>query len=146
MEDKESKFQEYSSLDEFKKRAEFFPAGKIIPQRILKGIRQIKHLCIFTYDSYAVRTKNGYIVLCGNDEISKSNKIKTSAGATIRYPVGGRYIGKNRIIRLCGSPYTPGGFTNWLFEYGITPGPNLDGQRVAKKESEILDAINKVAN
>ena len=102
MEDKESKFQEYSSLDEFKKRAEFFPAGKIIPQRILKGIRQIKHLCKFTYDSYAVRTKNGYIVLCGNDEISKSNKIKTSAVATIRYPVGGRYLERIELFDCVG--------------------------------------------
>ena len=135
--------QLYSSLEEFKKRAEFFPAGKIIPQRILKGPRRIKHLCNFSYDSYAVRTNAGYIVLCINDGPSKISK--TSSAANLNYPIGGRCFGKNRILRLYGSPYTPGGVTHWLFRHKIVPGPDLSGQRVAREESEVLDAINKIA-
>jgi len=135
--------QLYSSLEEFKKRAEFFPAGKIIPQRILKGPRRIKHLCNFSYDSYAVRTNGGYIVLCINDGSSKISK--TSSAAILNYPIGSRCFGKNRILRLYGSPYTPGGVTHWLFRHKIVPGPDLSGQRVAREESEVLDAINKIA-
>ena len=145
VEDGEGKLQRFSSLEEFKKQAEFFPAGKIIPQRILKGPRRIKHLCNFSYDSYAVRTNGGYIVLCVNDGPSKASKLNRSTAAGLNYPIGGRLFGKNRVVVFYGSPYTPGGVTHWLFEHKIVPGPDLSGQRVAREESEVLDAINKIA-
>lgn len=49
-------------LDWFKGRAEFFKAGSIVPQRILKGKRKWKHLLKFSSDCWALPTPAGYIV------------------------------------------------------------------------------------
>jgi len=52
----------FSSIQDFKDRAEFFPAGKIIPQRILKGPRKFKSNIRFDCRSWAMRTDFGYVI------------------------------------------------------------------------------------
>ena len=50
------------SIEEFKAKAEFFKAGSIIPQRVLKGPRKVKHLIKFGSDSWVMPSYGGYIV------------------------------------------------------------------------------------
>jgi hypothetical protein len=92
----------YQTLDEFKAVAEFFPRGRIIPQRIFKGPRKIKSRVTFGSDSWALPTETGYVVIadCWS---------QTDAPVKIR---------NVRNAKFYGSPYTPGGETNWIGSFG----------------------------
>lgn len=85
-------------LDWFKERSEFFKAGSIIPQRILKGKRKWKHLFKFGSDSWALPTPNGYLVAV--------DTWKGLGAVHVKFM-------KNCVkLDLNGSPY--GGVTNWV--------------------------------
>ena len=71
-------------------KAEFFKAGSIIPQRVLRSDkRKLKHKIVFGSDSYVFPYKNGYIVACMTNNDGCIIKIKDGV--------------KN--IKLTGSPY-----------------------------------------
>lgn len=52
----------FQTLDEFKAVAEFFPKGRIIPQRIMKERRKVKHLIVFGSGAFALPTPRGYVI------------------------------------------------------------------------------------
>lgn len=84
-------------LRELKSRVEFYPAGRIVPQRVLKGPRKQKHRVVFGSNSWLVPTVGGYVVLvdCGIN------------GAALRlHP-------NLRNACLQGSPYSVGD-THWI--------------------------------
>lgn len=107
----------FTSMQEFKDSAEFFPKGRIPPQRIFKGPRRWKYLIKFGGDAWAISTKNGYVVAVDSE----------GGGCAMRIdaPKRGRKTGK---ISIQGSPYTPGGSTMFV--------GNQDG------EEKQLSAIN----
>ena len=84
-------------LRELKSRVEFYPAGRIVPQRVLKGPRKQKHRVVFGSDSWLVPTVGGYVVLvdCGVN------------GAALRL--------HRNLHNVCleGSPYSNGA-THWV--------------------------------
>lgn len=103
----------FKSIAHMKNAAEFFPAGKIIPRRILKAKRRDSSGVRFGADTWAINTPKGY--LCANDSRSTGYCLRIS------------WV-KNQA--LYGSPYTPGGITDWLGNQGIS-------------DDEWLDLINK---
>lgn len=85
----------FESIEQFKAAAEFFPKGRIIPQRILKGPRRIKHLWTFGSDSWALPTDAGYVV------VAESSR----GGCLIRVMDSLMRVGD---CAMQGSPYTSG--------------------------------------
>lgn len=85
----------FASLDEFKARAEFFPMGKIIPQRIVCGPRKYKHNIVFGSDTWAMYTQKGYVmVLAGADRHRSVIEILRITNGTFFSRNGGtRWIG-----------------------------------------------------
>ena len=75
-------------------KAEFFKRGSIIPQRTLKGPRNIKHMVCFGSDSYVLPSKRGYVIAC---------MTKESTGGSCILIKHNFY--KNRNIMLTGSVY-----------------------------------------
>lgn len=90
-------------LRELKSRVEFYPAGRIVPQRVLKGPRKQKHRVVFGSNSWLVPTVGGYVVLvdCGAD------------GAALRFH------SNLRNAYLQGSSYSVGG-THWIGNTGYS--------------------------
>ena len=90
-------------LRELKSRVEFYPAGRIVPQRVLKGPRKQKHRVVFGSDSWLVPTVGGYVVLvdCGVN------------GATLSF--------RSNLRNACleGAPYSVGG-THWIGNTGYS--------------------------
>ena len=87
----------FNNINHFKRSAEFFPAGKIIPQRILKGPRRFKHNVTFGSNSWALRTSDGYVIASDTRE----------SGLFIRI----RWV---KDANFLGSPYTSNGGTYWI--------------------------------
>ena len=83
----------FTSIASFKTCAEFFPAGKIIPRRILRAPKEYSSATVFAFDSWALPTPSGYIVLLAGDVAIRLK----------RRPKTGDYRG---------SPY--GGETRWI--------------------------------
>ena len=90
-------------LRELKSRVEFYPAGRIVPQRVLKGPRKQKHRVVFDSNSWLVPTVGGYVVLvdCGAN------------GAALRV--------RSSLCNVCleGSPYSNGA-TRWVGNAGLS--------------------------
>lgn len=87
----------FKTLDQFKAAAQFFPAGRIIPQRILKGPRKVKHWVRFGSDSWALPTPKGYLIAFDTTSRPPVPKINRSPFTNVTFT---------------GSPY--GGTTYWL--------------------------------
>ncbi len=111
----------FASIQDFKDRAEFFPAGKIIPQRILKGPRKIKCCFLFGSDSWALPTPHGYVVACNAEKGGSAIRIRRTKAKTFRHFWGGR---NQHQVNLHGSPYRhfkeKGNGTLWLGNCGTT--------------------------
>ena len=103
----------FKSIAHMKNAAEFFPSGKIIPRRILKAKHRDSSGVRFGADTWAINTPKGY--LCANDSRSTGYCLHIS------------WV-KNQA--LYGSPYTPGGITDWVGNHSIS-------------DDEWLDRINK---
>lgn len=90
-------------LRELKSRVEFYPAGRIVPQRVLKGPRKQKHRAVFGSNSWLVPTVGGYVVLvdCGVNGVAL------------------RLHSNLRNVHLQGSPYSVGG-THWIGNAGYS--------------------------
>lgn len=52
----------FNSLQEFKERSEFFKAGSIVPQRVLKGPRKVKHRVKFLCDVWRFSHSDKYVI------------------------------------------------------------------------------------
>ena len=88
----------FKSISDFKAAAEFFPAGRIIPQRIIKSQRKHKSVIVFGSNSWALPTEKGYIV--ASDTNNRGCCIRILSGI--------------RNAKLIGSPYTKKGETHWI--------------------------------
>lgn len=104
----------FNTIDDFKRAAEFFPAGRIIPQRILKGPRKLKQYFKFAVDCWAIPTPRGYVIAADSRK----------AGCAIRYCAPADHWTLNgklkREINMFGSPYFKNGATNWTGNCGRT--------------------------
>jgi hypothetical protein len=88
----------FETIHEFKAAAEFFPAGRIVPQRIIKGPRKFKSGVIFGADSWALPTRKGYLIACDMRNSDHCVSIK-----------------KAHDCKFTGSPYfPPGSYTSWV--------------------------------
>ena len=90
-------------LRDLKSRVEFYPAGRIVPQRVLKGPRKQKHRVVFGSNSWLVPTVGGYVVLVDWE----------ANGAALRFR------SNLRNAYLQGSPYSVGG-THWIGNTGYS--------------------------
>lgn len=86
-----------NTINDFKARAEFFPAGRIIPQRILKGPRKIKCRVRFGGNSWALPTECGYVIACDAGESGSAISIHRVSNCA-----------------LFAAPYTPRGGVFWV--------------------------------
>ena len=84
-------------------KAEFFKKGSIIPQRILRGPRNIKHMIRFGSDSYVLPSKRGYVIAC---------MTKESTGGCCVLLAGNLY--RHRNIMLTGSVYHKDSVSYWV--------------------------------
>jgi len=106
-----------------KEGAEFFPAGKIIPQRILKVPRKLKHRTIFGSDTWVLNTPGGYV--CMTDirvggsavKIAQRNRFFENLTFRIKKPYCGK---KPRKTVFKGSPYHIKGITQFFGNAGLT--------------------------
>lgn len=89
----------YKSLKDFYSAAEFFPAGKIVPRRILKVDSKLSHRFKFGSDTWFVRLPKGHFLL--GDNIRPN-----SLGCVIK-GIGSFNQKKMLKIKLC--PYVVGG-------------------------------------
>lgn len=94
----------FATIEQFKEAAEFFPAGRIVPQRILKGPRRYKHKVKFGSDSWALPTPRGYLVA------QDAGRCALYIGMGNRFQI----YGKSYKLTLDGSPYVPNGGTNFV--------------------------------
>lgn len=133
----------FSSMEDFMSRSEFFPKGRIIPQRILKGPRKLKHMFKFLYDSHALRTEAGYIILIDNSSECYENRCTLSSTLNNGLPKHKR-VGKNTVVVMKGSAYTPGGQSLWLFKYKTIPSSDLSGKQVVQTYDEMVECINSL--
>lgn len=94
----------FLSLSDLKSAAEFFPAGKIIPRRILKVPRRYSSHMTFGSNTWVLNTTNGYLcaVDFGVGELC-AIRIKSMKNANLR-----------------GSPYHQGGHTLFVGNEGKT--------------------------
>ena len=102
----------FNSLEEFKAAAEFFPQGRIIPQRILKGPRYAKSQVTFTANTWVMPTPKGYVCACDVDAMFVPADRLASVRSTASTPQS-RRLSKGKIA-FKGSPYTQGGITSWV--------------------------------
>lgn len=124
----------FKTIDDFKRAAEFFPAGRIIPQRILKGPRKYKHRITFGSDSWAVNTPGGYVIAINTGETGSGIRIKPGLPEPSVYVPWKKKLRRKarpKGINLYGSPYTKGGGTHWVGNTG-------------RAEEKWLEAINRV--
>lgn len=56
----------FETLQQFKDRCEFFKAGSIVPQRVLKGPRKVKHRVKFLHNTWRFNAGNKYVVFIQN--------------------------------------------------------------------------------
>jgi hypothetical protein len=96
--------KQFESLKEFKSAAEFFPSGRIIPQRILKSNRKHKSKIVFGSDSWFIPTPAGYIGAC-------DTQLESDYLVLIKFRFDGVIVG---------SPYVAGGGTTILGSYNKT--------------------------
>lgn len=70
-------YSNFKSIEDIRRRGEFFKRGQIIPQRILKcNKRRHAHRKVFGSDSYAIPVNGGYLVACfHSDDNSSAVKI-----------------------------------------------------------------------
>lgn len=129
----------FSSMEDFMNRSEFFPKGKIIPQRILKGPRKLKHLIKFSYDSHVLRTESGYIILIDNSSDPHESQQTFDSGLPKH-----KRVGKDTVVVMKGSAYTPGGQSLWLFKYKTIPSSDLSGKQVVRTYDEMVKCINSL--
>lgn len=114
---------QFKTIDQFKSRAEFFPKGRIIPQRIFKAPRKLKHLLVFGGDAWALPTPNGYVITIDSEGGGCAILVKQPKGS-IR--------AKLPSYTVQGSPYTSLGITTLI-------GNNLGDEAQ-------LDELNKAIN
>lgn len=94
----------FTSIEQFKERAQFFPKGRIIPARILKitkGNRRLAHCATFGADSWAIPVNGAYVLACDT----------AIGGSAIR--LDSPLTRSMKDVRLQGSPYSQGG-TSWM--------------------------------
>lgn len=84
----------FTSVQEFKDRAQFFPKGRIVPQRILKAPRRVKDKVVFGSNTWALPYSHGYILVCEYIE----------GGFFVR--VGNVNWSRSAKIRIVGAPYS----------------------------------------
>jgi len=94
---------EFKTIEEFKKSAEFFPEGKIVPRRILKVKRRHSSGLKFGCPSWAILTEKGWVI-AADDRITKYFLIVSNVKNDTAF----------------GSPYIPGGYTNWIESNGVS--------------------------
>lgn len=88
----------FSSIEEVKAACEFFPKGRIVPQRILHvDKRKYSSRKKFGSDAWAMPTPKGYLVLCNTGKY----------GAAIR-------VRNMKKVLLRGSIYTRGGESTYI--------------------------------
>lgn len=51
----------FKTLNDFKAAAEFFPCGRIVPQRVLKGPKKYKHKVTFGADCWMIPSRKGHV-------------------------------------------------------------------------------------
>lgn len=102
----------FVSMEQFKAAAEFFPKGRIIPQRILKGPRKVKHLWLFGGDAWAIPTPNGYVVAV--DTEGDGSVIRGKLQRNLVYGAKS----KPRTYTLQGSAYATNGDTAFVGNIG----------------------------
>ena len=100
-------------------KAEFFKKGTIIPQRILKGPRKLKHHIIFGSNVWCIPTPKGYLIAV---DISNGDCV-----------VRLKYSHKHKDINLFSSPYTKKGVTRWIGNHESNP---EDWQKLLDKQLE----------
>lgn len=87
----------FKTIDQFKQAAQFFPNGRIIPQRIFKADRKIKHKITFAGNSWALPTPNGYVVAVDVKSSCPSSVMQKMDELNIK-PLGGIYAGPTHWI------------------------------------------------
>lgn len=114
----------FNSLDEAKQAAEFFPAGRIVPKRVM-DIRhrktgrnfKMRHLFTFTADVWMIRRGNAQLLFVhpgdGGPFMTLHNK----------------RIGVHRHLKIIGNTYGERG--NFLIGY--------------QNENDLLEQINRIA-
>lgn len=114
----------FKTFDDVMRQGEAFRKGQIIPQRILKGPRKLKHQVIFGCDCWAFCTPKGYIVFNKMGENESAARITNI---------------KNQ--ELLGSPYTPGGTTCFLGAFGMSDDEHIascNGRMSAAKSFSLI--------
>lgn len=105
----------FSTIDQFKAAAKFFPKGRIIPQRILKGPRKSKHLFRFGGDAWAIPSPTGYVVAVDSEGGGSAVRIEQPR-ARLTYPA--RHCtnmnAHAKTYTLQGSPYVKNGSTRLI--------------------------------
>ena len=129
----------FSSMEDFMSRSAFFPKGRIIPQRILKSPRKLKHMFKFSYDSHVLGTEAGYILLIDN-----SSERHESRGTLNNGLPRHKRVGEDTVVVMKGSAYTPDGQSLWLFKYKTIPSSDLSGKQVVRTYDEIVECINSL--
>jgi hypothetical protein len=88
--------RKFESIDDLKEVAEFFPRGKIIPRRIMKGPRRYSSKIRFDSDCWVLNTPKGHVCASNN-----------SQGYMI-------HIKGIKNAEIVGSPYTTSGASDWI--------------------------------
>lgn len=96
--------KQFDNIDDVKAACEFFPKGRIIPQRILH-VQKRKYRCrkFFGSDSWAMPTPSGYIVLVDCNKSGSAIHLRSIKNSTIK-----------------GSVYTTNGETVWIGNFERT--------------------------
>ena len=85
-----------TKLDQLKQRAEFFPRGKVIPNRVLKcPVRKMRHNVTFGADPWVIPCPTGYVCFSHYEPGNSCIHIDGDWGAATR--------------EFFGSPYHKGG-------------------------------------
>lgn len=111
----------FHTLDQFKAAAEFFPCGRIVPQRILKGPRRIKHKVKFGADCWLFQNPLGVVIFAETSSPNSNGAIIRTSLATIR---GMSFV-----------PYSAKGVLRWI--------PDQLTGRAIENEENILKIINR---
>lgn len=98
-----------TKLEQLKKRAEFFPRGKIVPNRILKcSLKRLRHNVRFGADTWAIQGPDGYVCFSHYEPGNACVKVHGTNWPDIT-------------VNLQGSPYHKGGSTHWIQDFETTP-------------------------
>lgn len=109
----------FNSISEVKAACEFFPKGRIIPQRILHvSKRAYRGRKFFGADSWAIPTPAGYLILCDTAKGESAIRIRGMKNCA-----------------LSGSPYVSGGGTRWIGNYELSDAKWLESFEAAYKEA-----------